>query len=95
MSKTELEYPSNEVYSLLSDHFYVVEQLEEFFDIKYAWENGGFGEDKGTSVMIDPNTIKHDGVIYTTPVTLRFTYDESRFDAETYTNPRVVVVNEK
>jgi len=91
MSTVELEYPSSEVDSLLSDHFYVVEQLEEFFDIKYAWENGGFDTDeKGTSTTINPNTIKHNGVIYTSPVTLRFTYDESRFDAETYTNHSVI-----
>jgi len=95
MSKTELEYPSNEVYSLLSDHFYVVEQLEEFFDIKYAWENGGFDtNEKGTSTIINPNTIEYNGVIYTSPAKLRFTYDDSRFDAGTYTNPRVVVVKE-
>jgi hypothetical protein len=36
MSTVELECPSNEVDALLSDHFYMVEQLEDFFDINYA-----------------------------------------------------------
>lgn len=71
--KNKLQFFSNDIEDDFR-YFQNFETLENIFKIQYAWEDGSFDSEIG---ILDLNTVKYKGIIYTKPLLLTAYYNTS------------------